>query len=195
MTDVMTSGSRDRTVRSAALLFRERGVGGTGMRQIVEHAGAPRGSLQHHFPGGKRDLVAEAMRWMAERAARPLRESLTEPQPPSAVDVVRGVLDRFREVLAITDFRGGCTIVAGVADAAWDDEVVAGAAREAFGTWLEPLEAALARGGLPAERARSVAVLVVCAAEGAVIMSRAHQDTSALDAVQAELERLLGVPG
>ena len=66
-------------VRSAALLFRERGVGGTGMRDVVEHAEAPRGSLQHYFPGGKEQLLVEAMAWMAERAARPLRDASAAP--------------------------------------------------------------------------------------------------------------------
>ncbi|AEA28009.1 TetR/AcrR family transcriptional regulator [Pseudonocardia benzenivorans] len=193
MTVVMAERSpRERTVRSAALLFRERGVGATGMREIVAHAGAPRGSLQHYFPGGKHELVAEAMAWMAERAARPLRASLEQDPPPDAAAVVRGVVDRFREVLAITDFRGGCPIVAGVADAVWEDAGLADAARAAFGQWLDPLTRALGRGGIDEDRAPRLAMMVVCAVEGAVVVGRAWRDESALDAVQAELDLLLG---
>jgi AcrR family transcriptional regulator len=179
-------------VRSAALLFRERGVGGTGMRDVVEHASAPRGSLQHYFPGGKQQLLAEAMAWMAERAARPLRAAADAPEPLPPAEVVGGLLDRFRELLTMTDFRGGCPIVAGVADASWDSPVVAEAAREAFGAWLTPLQEALVRGGLTEQRAERVALLVVSAAEGAVLIGRARRDLSALDAVQQELELLLG---
>lgn len=193
MTIVMGAKSpRDRTVRSAALLFRERGVGGTGLRDVVEHAQAPRGSLQHYFPGGKQELLAEAMRWMAERAARPLREALMAEPPPTPSVVVGQLLDRFRELLSMTGYRGGCPIVAGVADASWDSPLVADAARDAFGVWLDPLQQLLRRGGLPAQRAERVALLVVSAAEGAVVISRARRDLSALDAVQAELEVLLG---
>lgn len=184
-------GPRERTVRSAALLFRERGVGGTGLRDVVAHAQAPRGSLQHYFPGGKQELLAEAMGWMAERAARPLRASLDQEPAPDPSSVVGGLLDRFRELLNLTDFRGGCPIVAGVADASWDSPAVTDAARDAFATWLAPLEQALCRAGLPAARARRLAVLVVSAAEGAVVISRARRDMSALDDVQAELELLL----
>ena len=132
MTTVMTQKSpRERTVRSAALLFRERGVGGTGLREVVEHAGAPRGSLQYYFPGGKEQLLVEAMAWMAERAARPLHAALAAAEPPSPRAVVHGVLDRFRELLTITDYRGGCPIVAGVADASWDSPAVTDGARAA----------------------------------------------------------------
>src|SRR6478672_3627950 len=38
--------ARDRIVRSAVELVRERGVHGVGLRQIVAHADGPRGSLQ-----------------------------------------------------------------------------------------------------------------------------------------------------
>jgi AcrR family transcriptional regulator len=194
MTVVMTSRSpRERTVRSAALLFRERGVGRTGLRDVVEHAGAPRGSLQYYFPGGKEQLLAEAMKWMAERAARPLHAALTAAEPPTPRAVVRSLLDRFRELLTVTEFRGGCPIVAGVADASWDSPAVTEAAREAFAMWLAPLQEALVRGGVPVERAARLALLVVSAAEGAVVLSRARQDLSALDAVQEELDLLLTV--
>jgi AcrR family transcriptional regulator len=194
MTTVMTQKSaRERTVRSAALLFRERGVGGTGLRDVVEHAGAPRGSLQYYFPGGKEQLLVEAMAWMAERAARPLHAALAAAEPPSPRDVVHGLLDRFRELLTITDYRGGCPIIAGVADASWDSPTVTEAARTAFATWLAPLQEALARGGVPAERAARLALLVVSAAEGALVLSRARRDLTALDAVQTELDLLLAV--
>ena len=150
MTAVMTEKSpRERTVRSAALLFRERGVGGTGLRDVVEHAGAPRGSLQYYFPGGKEQLLVEAMAWMAERAARPLHAALAAEEPPSPRELVHGVLDRFRDLLALTDFRGGCPIVAGVADASWDSPAVTDGARSAFATWLAPM-----RGPRPRRRAR-----------------------------------------
>jgi AcrR family transcriptional regulator len=191
MTVVMEPSPRDRTVRSAALLFRERGVAGTGLRDVVEHADAPRGSLQHYFPGGKRQLLEEAMTWMAERAARPLREAAAAEPPPPPWQVVGGVLERFRQLLALTAFRGGCPIVAGIADASWDSPAVADAAREAFARWLVPLQEALQRGGLAPERAARVALLVVSAAEGALVISRARRDVTALDAVQEELELLL----
>ena len=188
-----TRSPRERTVRSAALLFRERGVGGTGMRDVVEHAGAPRGSLQYYFPGGKEQLLGEAMKWMAERAARPLHAALAAEEPPSPRELVHGVLDRFRDLLALTDFRGGCPIVAGVADASWDSPAVTDGARSAFATWLAPMREALVRGGVPAERAARLALLVVSAAEGALVLSRARRDLTALDAVQTELDLLLTV--
>ena len=58
-------------VLSAAALIRRDGVTGTGVRDVVAHAQAPRGSVQHYFPEGKQQLVGEALRWAGDFAAEP----------------------------------------------------------------------------------------------------------------------------
>jgi AcrR family transcriptional regulator len=93
MTFVMTEVKpRDRMIESAAMLIREFGVAGTGMREIAEHAQAPRGSLQHYFPRGKDPLVA----------------TITDA---AANDALRAVaaqgFDRWRDALAAALRRGG----------------------------------------------------------------------------------------
>src|SRR5580704_1032406 len=78
---------RERMVRSAAQLIRRKGVSGTGMREIVTEADAPRGSLQHYFPGGKEELGSDALLWMGDVAAGRIRRCLSELQSrrPSAL--------------------------------------------------------------------------------------------------------------
>jgi AcrR family transcriptional regulator len=65
-----TRSPRERMVYSAAQLVRTRGVTATGVRDVIEHAGAPRGSFQHYFPGGKVQLMSEAVLWAGDFAAR-----------------------------------------------------------------------------------------------------------------------------
>src|SRR5262245_17893436 len=62
----MGTDSRERMVRSAAYLFRERGYSGTGFRDVIAHSGAPRGSIYHHFPGGKVQLAEEAVKYAGD---------------------------------------------------------------------------------------------------------------------------------
>src|SRR6478672_8840866 len=78
---------RERMVRSAAQLIRRQGVSGTGMREIVTEADAPRGSLQHYFPGGKEEIVSDALLWSGEVSARRVHRSLDEltSRTPSAL--------------------------------------------------------------------------------------------------------------
>ena len=62
------SDARDRMIQSAALLFRERGIEGTAFADVLQRSGAPRGSVYHHFPGGKQQLAEEATRWASKSA-------------------------------------------------------------------------------------------------------------------------------
>jgi len=47
-------------IASTALLVRERGARATSIDDVLEHSGAPRGSVYHHFPGGRDQLLREA---------------------------------------------------------------------------------------------------------------------------------------
>ena len=57
---------RRRMIQSAALLFRRQGIEGTSFSDVLEHSGAPRGSIYHHFPEGKAQLAEEAILRSAE---------------------------------------------------------------------------------------------------------------------------------
>lgn len=58
---------RARMIETAARLFRREGYDGVGVARILEESGAPRGSLYHHFPGGKAEIAAEAAGWARDR--------------------------------------------------------------------------------------------------------------------------------
>ena len=92
-------GPRERMVRSAMALICVQGVSGTGMRQVVEHAGAPRGSLQHYFPQGKEQLVKEALALAGRAASRSARpRDGGSPARPS--DVLATMVGAWRTWLA-----------------------------------------------------------------------------------------------
>ena len=55
------SKQRQTMVWAAAKLFRRQGYSGTGLRDILAASGAARGSLYHHFPGGKEEIGAAAV--------------------------------------------------------------------------------------------------------------------------------------
>jgi AcrR family transcriptional regulator len=191
MTFVMTmDGPRERMVESAALLMRERGVTGTGMRDIAEHAHAPRGSLQHYFPDGKDQLVTEALAWVTDQVTAPLLKVATATDPVSARVVVAKTFDRWRRILEMSDYLAGCPVVATVTDAAGNDGLRSAAA-ETFAAWRTALGAALRRGGLTKTRADQVAVLVISAMEGAIVLARAQRDIAPLTTVAREMDRLV----
>jgi AcrR family transcriptional regulator len=91
-------------VVSAALLLRERGIARTRFDDVIEHAGAPRGSIAHHFPEGKRQLVAEAVLWAGAQATRALRAAA---DGGTSADLVRVIVAVYRRALVDTEFAAG----------------------------------------------------------------------------------------
>ncbi|HET6448194.1 MAG TPA: TetR/AcrR family transcriptional regulator [Conexibacter sp.] len=180
--------SRERMVCSAALLFRERGYSGTAFSDVIAHSGAPRGSIYHHFPGGKAQLAHEAVAWAAATIAERLDEALAAER--DAAGVLRAFLAPWREVLERSDFRAGCPLVAITVETEVPPELRT-AVSDAFVGWRELLAARLRHAGIAPARARSLATLTLSAIEGAVLLCRAQRDTAPLDAVAAELARAI----
>src|SRR6266566_3340219 len=79
----MATNSRASMVRSAASLIRSRGVNATSFSDVLADSEAPRGSIYHHFPDGKRQLAEDAIQWTSERLLAHLRADA--PTSPSAV--------------------------------------------------------------------------------------------------------------
>ena len=52
---------RDHMVQGAMTSLARRGLQATSFSEVLAATGAPRGSLYHHFPGGKHQLVAAAV--------------------------------------------------------------------------------------------------------------------------------------
>ena len=182
---------RERMVRTAAQLIRTKGVSGTGLREVVEAAAAPRGSLQHYFPEGKDQLVSEALLWMGSVAARRVDRVLSKLAAPSPSALLAGTVDLWRKEFVTLGFAGGCPLVAAAADVAATSDELRGVIARAFEGWVEPMTGALIQTGVPEERAGTLATLVISALEGAIILSRIRRDTGPLDAVEKELAPLL----
>jgi TetR/AcrR family transcriptional repressor of lmrAB and yxaGH operons len=181
------SGARDRMVTSAIQLFRERGVAGTALSDVIEHSQAPRGSLYHYFPHGKPQLAAEATALAGRLMERMIAKSMASVGP---LDSIRAMVDVSRQQLLTTDFASGCPVAAGALEGGGPPSARE-AAGSAFASWEAALSAAFVEHGTTADRADGLASLVVCAVEGAIIVAKAQRTTRALDRVEEELRILV----
>ena len=74
----MTSSTRDKMIAGAADLMSRHGVNATSMRDVVRHTATPRGSISHHFPDGKPQLIAEAVTFAGRQVSIPLEKAMNE---------------------------------------------------------------------------------------------------------------------
>lgn len=72
--------TKDRLIRAASDLFRQRGYAGVGVAEILSAAHAPKGSLYHHFPNGKADLAMAAATWASDGMLRLIAASFEEAE-------------------------------------------------------------------------------------------------------------------
>lgn len=182
---------RERMVRSAAQLIRHKGVSGTGMREIVTEADAPRGSLQHYFPGGKEELVSDALLWMGDVAARRTKRCLSELESRTPSALLASIVDTWRRDLTNEEFSAGCPLVAAAADTAATSERLRQVLGRAFDGWLEPLSESLVDLGVPVDRSDNLAIVIIAALEGAIILARIRRDLTPFDALVLELGPVL----
>jgi TetR/AcrR family transcriptional repressor of lmrAB and yxaGH operons len=173
--------ARDRIVRSAAVLVRERGVHGVGLRKIVAHADGPRGSLQRYFPGGKTQLISEALNLAGAEVLHDTESRLLEAA--TLADAIDAIFAPWRQVLLESEFTMGCPIAATVVDAGGDDRLRE-EARALLDQWRDSVHAALVKFGVPGSTAKDDASVLLAALEGALILSRADQSTRPLETVQ-----------
>lgn len=171
-------------VASAVTLMRERGVAATSFADVLAHSGAPRGSIYHHFPGGKAQLVQEATQAAADHLTEGVTRILAAGDTASAL---RALVDLWRRGLEERDYAAGCPVVAA---ALGTDDGARELSGEAFARWTKLIAQSLVEDGVPQARAKSLGVLVVGALEGALVMAQAQSSSAPLDDVVDELEVL-----
>jgi AcrR family transcriptional regulator len=168
---------RRRLLNGARQLLAERGYAGMELRDVAERGKAPRGSIYHHFPGGKRQLAAEA----AEFEGTEIRENIERALAERGVRETLGLLgEMFRRRVANHPERIGCPIAA-VALARREDPALAATATSVFQSWERPIAAALEDEGVDAARAATFAGLAVSTVEGALLRARAAGSQEPLD--------------
>ena len=174
--------TRDAIVDAAADLMHERGIAATGLGDVLAASGTGKSQLYHYF-GGKSDLVLAVIDRQLERvlAAQP---ALDDTADDTADDTVRAWAE---SLFALHQDGGGpfaCPlgVFSGQVDAEprWREHQAA-----AFARWQDRIAGLLARGQTdgvvdPARDAGEMAVAVLAAVQGGLMLARLHRDLHVL---------------
>lgn len=180
---------RERMVISAAMLIRERGAHATAISDVLEHSGAPRGSAYHYFPGGRTQLLCEAVDYAGEHVAAIVTEA------DGSLELLDTLIDKYRQQLLSSDFRAGCPVVAVAVEAGEEQDrdrmaLVTERAAAVFARWTDLIAQRFVADGIPQDRAGELAVLATSAIEGAILLARARRDLTPLDVVHRQLRNV-----
>jgi TetR/AcrR family transcriptional repressor of lmrAB and yxaGH operons len=183
---------RARMVATAVRLLARGGLQAASFSGVVGASGAPRGSIYHHFPGGKDQLVAAALELAGDHALALLAADAGQP----ADAIAEHFLGMWRELLTRSSFQAGCAVLAVSVET--DSPPLRQQAAATFRAWRTRLAALLEQGGLDPGPAARFAALLVASSEGAVVLSRAEQSIEPFDLVAeqllAEIRAAVGSP-
>ena len=193
----MKATTRDKMVAGAMDLIRRRGVNATSVREVVRHTDTPRGSIKHHFPNGKLQLVSEAITLAGQEVSIPLRQLVNNHGVIQGLNIF---IDLWRQILENSNFEAGCPVLAVAAEQYIGEDgnpqpdaeqLLLELADAIFKDWQQILEQGLKQQNVESARAKCLANLVIASIEGTVALCRAARSITPLQEVQQEIEILL----
>jgi TetR/AcrR family transcriptional regulator, lmrAB and yxaGH operons repressor len=188
---IMTT-KRDEVIDVTCRLFERQGYHATGLNEIIEASGAPKGSLYYYFPAGKEALATAAVARSRAAIAGRIAAVMVEIDDP--VDAVVTFIHRLADVVAASGYQGGGPITAVALGAASTSDPLRLACRDAYREWAAVLAAKL-RPDWGEETAEQLALTLIAAIEGGIILARSEHSPRPLLAVAGSIETLLRCAG
>ncbi|MFT4395193.1 TetR/AcrR family transcriptional regulator [Gordonia lacunae] len=166
----------ERIVVAMTELLRRQGYAATGIKQVVDAAEAPIGSIYHHFSGGKRDVAAAALR-QSGAAYGELVGMLLAPYD----DIAAGIEAAFSsaaDTIAESGWLNMCPVATVAGEVADTEPALRAVAAEVIDGWVALGTALYRDRGLPEADAHALILAVVAALEGAFILARTQRSTA-----------------
>lgn len=184
--------TKKRLIKTMSHLLRTQGFHATGVTQVIEESGIPKGSLYYHFPKGKVELATGSIEQSAEKLFQLLREMMEAAQSP--VQAVRIFCDFYINEMGKGHFTRGCPIATITLEAAATNDAIQNACKDAFDRLGSIFEHHLIENGVDPERSQKMAIVALASIEGALILCKAQRSTEAMAVVRDNLiEQLMQI--
>ena len=153
--------------------MKQSGLSGAGINQILAQSGAPKGSLYYYFPGGKQQIVIEALTLYADRVAGTFERALSSTTKPA--DKIRALFRFVADQFEDEAFGKSCAAGAVTLDLNADVATIQPVIEIIFKSWREVIARHLPITNTA--RRESLAGLILSTIEGAYVRGRAERST------------------
>jgi TetR/AcrR family transcriptional repressor of lmrAB and yxaGH operons len=162
--------TRQNILDVTADLLESQGYHATGLSQIIEESGAPKGSIYYYFPGGKEQMAMEAIQEAAITAASRIADALNSSSDPA--EAVRLFASLLAQQVERSGFRAGGPLTAVAVETANGPDRLNQVCRESYILMKAAFTKKLAASGIPPRRADELAGFILTSLEGAILLSR-----------------------
>lgn len=183
-------GSRERILRGANRLLRRQGYSATSLSAIAAEGKAPMGSVYFHFPGGKEQLAAEALRYGASGVSEAMAKKLELGDP---ADALAGCATLWADVLEATQWAGGCPVAATALETSSTSETLRKVSAQVLAEWRDAMAKRLVLAGMTGQAASEIAELALSLLEGAELLVRVQRDRAPLDNAAAHIHSIVNL--
>ena len=162
--------TRDRILKEAKRLFQRNGYHAVGTAEILQAANAPKGSMYHHFPGGKEDIAVAAVKEIRAEVLASMNRLRT--RHAATADCVRALATGMAHWLGRTHYREGTMLASITVGSVPDLPRLHAAIKQTFDEWRDQLAAWLCDEGWTKHAAAAMATTALAAMEGAMLVAR-----------------------
>ncbi|MDQ3155818.1 MAG: TetR/AcrR family transcriptional regulator [Actinomycetota bacterium] len=138
-------------------------------------------------PGGKEQLVEEAVGWISGHVER----LLALAAEGGTVAALEAFIANWQQFLEANDYQASCPVLSVATEETTNGAGPAGPATTAFRSWQSLIAGTLRRDGVDSVRAERLSWLIVASLEGAVVLARSQRSPAPLDAVAEEMRLLI----
>lgn len=181
--------TKELLIETAARLFRMRGYDGIGLNDILKESRIPKGSMYHHFPGGKEELAVAAIHFTKEMAVLDLRSDLDQFEDP-----IKGFQEYFVKIaknISKDPDLIGSPIGTLVGEKYATSEPIRIACQETLQELEIVYQEKLMEAGFKVERAMELSTLLNAIIEGAIILCLAENSGDPLRLISRQLPYIL----
>jgi TetR/AcrR family transcriptional repressor of lmrAB and yxaGH operons len=164
------TSTRDKLIHAMADALQRKGLHGVGLNELLEIAGAPKGSLYHHFPGGKSELEVAAVDYIGLHIDSLFAKLFA--QQPDPLKALHNWLQGALQQLENSQFERGCPLATIALESGPEDVAIRAALQRSFTAVRQTLGQHLHAYGYPTEQADNLAALFVALYEGGLLQAR-----------------------
>ena len=181
--------TRDRLIAAMLNALRRKGYHGVGLSELLAEAGAPKGVLYHHFPGGKSELAVAAIQSVVKQMTGGLQKLLT--RHANLADGLQAWMVSAQKLLVGSGFEQGCPLASIALESTPDDVAIRAALADGFASIRTHLADGLQTAGITPTRSANLAALMVSAYEGALLQARVAGQVQAMQNTTEALVELI----
>ncbi len=183
------TAARNQIIDTTCTLLELQGYHATGLNEILRESGTPKGSLYYYFPGGKEELVIEALSRAGDIVLQRIKEHLATT--PDVTEAMRAFICNIAVHVESSGYQAGGPITTVAMEVAARQDRLRVECHRIYENWRQAFRDRLVEGGIDRDRSERLSSFILASIEGGILLCRTYRSPKPLRDMAAEIAVLL----